>query len=47
MKPPGEPMDRTDVSVAVIVAISTLIVFPILTIGIQFLLSAAAQAIVG
>jgi NADH-quinone oxidoreductase subunit N len=47
MKPAGEPMDRTDASVAAIVAISTLIVFPILTIGIQFLLSAAAQAVVG
>ena len=47
MKPAGEPMDRTDVSVAAIVAISTLVVFPILTIGIQFLLSAAAQAVVG
>jgi hypothetical protein len=29
------------------VAISTLVVFPILTIGIQVLLSAAAQAVVG
>jgi NADH-quinone oxidoreductase subunit N len=47
MKPAGEPMDRTDVSVAAIVAISTLVVFPILTIGIQVLLSAAAQAVVG
>jgi NADH-quinone oxidoreductase subunit N len=47
MKPAGEPMDRTDLSVAAIVAISTLIVFPILTIGIQFLLNAAAQAVLG
>ncbi len=47
MKPAGEPMDRTDVSVAAIVAISTLLVFPILTIGIQFLLNAAALAVVG
>lgn len=47
MKPAGEPMDRTDFSVAAIVAISTLVVFPILTIGIQFLLNAAALAVVG
>lgn len=44
MKPAGEPLDRTDVSVAATVAISALIVFPILTVAIQMLLSATALA---
>jgi NADH-quinone oxidoreductase subunit N len=44
MKPAGEPLDRTDVSVAATVAISTLIVFPVLTILIQLLIDTAARA---
>ena len=44
MKPAGEPLDRTDVSVAATVAISALIVFPILTVAIQMLLNATALA---
>jgi NADH-quinone oxidoreductase subunit N len=44
MKPAGEPMDRTDASVAGTVAITSLIVFPILTIGIQFLLATTTIA---
>jgi NADH-quinone oxidoreductase subunit N len=47
MKPAGEPLDRTDVSVAATVAISTLIVFPVLTILIQLLIDTAARAVGG
>ena len=44
IKPAGEPLDRTDVSVATTVAITTLLIFPVLTITIQFLLDMAARA---
>jgi NADH-quinone oxidoreductase subunit N len=44
MKPPGEALDRTDFSVAATVFASAIIVFPVLTVGIQFLLDAAAFA---
>ena len=44
MKPAGEPLDKTDISVGATVAISTLLMFPVLTIVIQFLLDLAARA---
>ena len=44
MKPPGEALDRTDFSVAATVLASSVISFPVLTIGIQLLLDAAAAA---
>ena len=47
VKPAGEPLDKTDMSVAATVAITTLLVFPVLTITIQFLLDAAARAVGG
>jgi NADH-quinone oxidoreductase subunit N len=47
MKPAGEPLDRTDFTVAATVLATALIVFPVLTIGIQALLSTAAQAAAG
>ena len=47
VKPAGEPLDKTDMSVAATVAITTLLVFPVLTITIQFLLNAAARAVGG
>jgi NADH-quinone oxidoreductase subunit N len=47
MKPPGEPLDRTDFTVSVGVLATALIVFPVLTIGIQVLLDTAAQAAAG
>lgn len=43
MKPSGEPLDRTDVSVGGMVFLSAIAVFPVLTIGIQWLLDAAAR----
>ena len=47
VKPAGEPLDKTDMSVAATVAITTLLVFPVLTITIQVLLDAAARAVGG
>jgi NADH-quinone oxidoreductase subunit N len=47
MKAPGEDLDRTDVSVAATVLASAVIVFPVLTVGIQLLLDAAAFAAAG
>jgi NADH-quinone oxidoreductase subunit N len=44
MKPPGEALDRTDWTVAATVLATSLLVFPVLTIGIQRLLEAAAAA---
>ena len=44
MKPAGEPLDKTDISVGATVAISTLLMFPVLTIVIQFLLDLATRA---
>ena len=44
MKPAGEPLDKTDISVGATVAISTLLMFPVLTIAIQFLLDLAYRA---
>lgn len=44
IKPAGEPLDKTDLSVASTVAISSLLIFPVLTIAIQFLLNTAARA---
>jgi NADH-quinone oxidoreductase subunit N len=44
MKPPGEALDRTDFSVAATVFATATISFPVLTIGIQFLLQTAAAA---
>ncbi|HEV7692115.1 MAG TPA: NADH-quinone oxidoreductase subunit N [Hyphomonadaceae bacterium] len=47
MKPPGEPLDKTDFTVAATVLATAVIIFPVLTITIQVLLSAAAQASAG
>jgi NADH-quinone oxidoreductase subunit N len=47
MKPPGEALDRTDFSVAATVFATAIISFPVLTIGVQFLLNAAAFASAG
>jgi len=47
MKPAGEALDRTDFSVSATVFASALISFPVLTIGIQMLLDAAAFASAG
>lgn len=47
MKPAGEALDRTDVSVAATVFASSVLVFPVLTITIQRLLDAAAYAAAG
>lgn len=47
MKPPGEALDRTDWTVATTVLATSLLVFPVLTIGIQRLLEAAASAAAG
>jgi NADH-quinone oxidoreductase subunit N len=44
MKPPGEALDRTDFTVAATVLASAIVVFPVLTVGIQLLLDAAAFA---
>lgn len=44
MKPPGDALDRTDPSVAGIVFITSILMFPVLTITIQMLLDAAARA---
>ncbi len=44
MKPPGDPLDRTDVSVGAVVLTTSLLVFPVLTIAIQVLLDMAARA---
>lgn len=44
VKPAGEPFDKTDMSVAATVAISSILIFPVLTIAIQFLLNTAARA---
>ena len=44
MKPPGEALDKTDVSVGAVVALTSLAMFPVLTIFIQMLLDAAARA---
>ena len=47
VKPAGEPLDKTDMSVAATVAITTILIFPVLTIAIQFLLNMAARAVGG
>jgi NADH-quinone oxidoreductase subunit N len=47
VKPAGEPLDKTDMSVAATVGITTILIFPVLTITIQFLLDAAARAVGG
>lgn len=44
VKPAGEPLDKTDLSVAATVAISSVLIFPVLTIAIQVLLNTAARA---
>lgn len=44
MKPPGEALDKTDASVGIIVVITSLAMFPVLTIFIQLMLDAAARA---
>jgi len=43
MKPPADALDRTDTSVGMIVALTGLAMFPVLTIAIQSLLDAAAR----
>ncbi len=43
MKPPGEALDKTDVSVSLVVALTGLAMFPVLTIFIQALLDVAAR----
>jgi NADH-quinone oxidoreductase subunit N len=47
MKPPEEALDRTDISVAATVFASSILIFPVLTIGIQALLSAVQRATIG
>ncbi len=47
MKPPGEPLDKTDASVAVTVFASSILAFPLITIGISLLLQAASSASAG
>ena len=47
MKPPGEALDRTDISVAATVFASSILIFPVLTVGIQALLSAFQRATIG
>jgi NADH-quinone oxidoreductase subunit N len=47
MKPAGEPLDRTDFTVAATVLGTAVIIFPVLTITIQMLLETAAQAAAG
>ena len=47
MKPPGEPLDRTDASVSATVFASSILAFPLITIGISFLLQAASSASAG
>ena len=44
MKPPGDPLDSTDVSVGATVFLTSIAIFPVLTILIQWLLDAAARA---
>jgi NADH-quinone oxidoreductase subunit N len=44
MKPAGEPLDRTDVSVAATVFLTAILIFPVLTVTIQMLLDAAVLA---
>ena len=44
IKPPTEPLDRTDPSVAGIVFVTAILMFPVLTVIIQVLLEAAARA---
>jgi NADH-quinone oxidoreductase subunit N len=44
IKPPGEALDKTDASVGVIVFITSILIFPVLTITIQMLLETAARA---
>lgn len=44
MKPAGEPLDRTDMSVGAVMLVTSLMAFPVLTIAIQFLLDMAARA---
>ncbi|MBI1359637.1 MAG: NADH-quinone oxidoreductase subunit NuoN [Alphaproteobacteria bacterium] len=47
MKPPGEALDRTDWPVATTVLATSVLMFPVLTIGIQRLLDVAVSAHVG
>jgi len=44
MKPAGDTLDRTDVSVGAVVALTSLAMFPVLTVFIQMLLDTAARA---
>jgi NADH-quinone oxidoreductase subunit N len=44
MKPADEPLDKTDVSVGLVVALTSLAMFPVLTVVIQMLLDTAARA---
>jgi NADH:ubiquinone oxidoreductase subunit 2 (subunit N) len=44
IKPAGEPLDKTDMSVAATVLITTLLMFPVFTVFIQYLLDMAARA---
>ena len=44
MKPPGDALDRTDVSVGATVFLTSIAIFPVLTVLIQMLLDAAARA---
>lgn len=47
MKPPGEPLDRTDISVSATVLVTAVLAFPVITIAIQMLLDAAQFASAG
>lgn len=44
MKSATEPLDKTDLSVGLVVALTSLAMFPVLTIVIQLLLDLAARA---
>ena len=44
IKPAGEELDRTDMSVGAIVFVTSILIFPVLTITIQMLLETAARA---
>ena len=47
MKPPGEPLDRTDLSVSITVFVMAVLAFPVITIGIQILIEFAQFASAG
>lgn len=44
IKPPGDALDKTDASVGIVVFVTSILMFPVLTITIQMLLDTAARA---